>query len=240
MNGKKVCIILVLVSLIGCVTQGDSLSKSSGGETFLTEDGVRISYTFVEGTNEAGVILLHMLNRNQQDYEGFARLLSENTYPVLAFDFRGHGGSDGRWEEFSPDDFKAMVYDVRAAEEFLAKKGLKKVILVGASIGANTALVRAAENSLVKGVVALSPGLEYRSVQTEDAVKKIQVPVLYVASKEDEYSALSAQRLHNLTRAPAEILLYEQVGHGTQMLAQKEIRMQVLEWIELMATRVKV
>ena len=231
MNVKELCILLLLLAVVGCVTQGVKLQKEVSKKTFLTQDGQRISYTFWEGSKDKGVILLHMLNKNRKEYDEFAKVLNIEGYPVLSFDFRGHGESDGNWQEFSPKQFKDMTLDVKAAAEFFVKKGIGKLILVGASIGANVALVQAEEDPVVQAVIALSPGLEYRGIQTEEAVKKISIPVLYIASKEDEYAALSAQRLYNLTRAPAHIVLYDNAGHGTQLLAQKGILESILQWV---------
>ena len=121
MNMHKGIILVLLFVLTGCITEGQRMNDTGRAETFLTDDGQRIAYTFIEGNKDVGVLLLHMLNRNRQDYEGFAKLLREHHYPVLALDFRGHGESDGRWEDFSPDEFSAMSFDVKAAEEFLAK-----------------------------------------------------------------------------------------------------------------------
>src|SRR6266849_2861657 len=71
-----------------------------------------------------------------------------------------------------------------------------------AAIGANGALLFAAEEPRVRCAVLLSPGLDYHGVTTEAAIAQMKRPVLLVASEEDEYSAQSARRLERLAPGP--------------------------------------
>ena len=199
----------------------------------LTDDGLRIAHTYSEGKDPSvGIILLHMLNRDRTDYATFAKTLTEQGYPNIALDSRGHGESDGNWQQFSKEQYYAMVLDVKAAQEFLTKKGIHTFIVIGASIGANIALLAAAQQKDIIGVVALSPGLEYHDVAPETAVKNLKTPVFFVAAKGDEYAALSTQRLYELKPKPKEIKLYDGNGHGTQLFEKENLNILLLQWIK--------
>lgn len=222
----KVSSLVAIVFLIGCTTAGNT------GERLLTDDGLRLAYTYIEGKKDVGIILVHMLNRDRYDYDKFAISLQEQGFSVISIDMRGHGNSDGNWQTFTSKDFNSIVLDIKAAQDFLTTKGIKQYIVVGASIGANVALKQATQDMTIRGVVLLSPGLEYKGVKTEEAARALKVPALLVASKEDEYSYLSAQRLHSLIQTKKQIILYEDAGHGTQMFAKQPLDKIILEWIE--------
>ncbi|MFH1258021.1 MAG: alpha/beta fold hydrolase, partial [Candidatus Micrarchaeota archaeon] len=137
-----------------------------------TSDGMKIAATYYKSDNDAkeAIILLHMLNRNRNDWNDFARKLQPN-YEVIAVDFRGHGDSGGDLNAFTAEDFQKFMLDVKAAREFLSNRGKKTYALIGGSIGANIALNFAVENDIGR-VVLLSPGLDYRGVETGTSAHK--------------------------------------------------------------------
>src|SRR5574342_1023618 len=117
--------------------------------TATTQDGQTIAYQLYAGKQgSTPVILLHMLRRTRADWDGFARWLQQNGYTVIAADSRGHGQSSGNWEKFTDEDFRNMVYDVAALKSVLESRGadVKKLTIIGASIGANTAFNYAAND----------------------------------------------------------------------------------------------
>ena len=72
------------------------------------------------------------------------------------------------------------------------------------------------------GVVALSPGLDYRGVQPAVALSGLgDRPVLFVASSEDSYAAESATALATGAGNGGQLVIYDGAGHGTAMLARE-------------------
>jgi len=200
--------------------------------TATTQDGNTIAYKIYP--NKAGspaVILLHMLRRTRADWDSVATWLQENGYTVLAFDMRGHGQSTGNWDEFTPEDFNKMTLDVAAMKSVLENQGadVKKLAIIGASIGANVALNYAAGDSDVATVVLLSPGLDYRGVQIGNTV--VNKPLLVVASSEDEYSAQSSQTIAN-NNPYAQLKIYTDAGHGTNMFVKNDLAPMILNWLQ--------
>jgi pimeloyl-ACP methyl ester carboxylesterase len=107
-----------------------------------------------------------------------------------------------------------------------------RTAVVGASIGANLALVTAAEESAVGAVVALSPGLDYQGIETLDAVSGLSGrPLLFVASREDSYAFESAETLSEAAPS-SEIIRLNDAGHGTAMLGNTpDLPLTVITWL---------
>lgn len=203
-----------------------------------TSDGITIkgSYYNASEENASGVILLHMLTRNRGDWREFARELQVSGYGVLAIDMRGHGESDLDYREFSPgDDFKDMVLDVAAAKEYLIDEGISadKIAIIGGSIGANVALNYAAQDTDIKAVVLLSPGLNYRGIETEDAMAAYgERPVFLIASEGDPYCANTCEVLYSIAKGEKNLKIYPASAHGTWIIhAQNSSRM-IIEWLQ--------
>ena len=190
---------------------------------FTTADDITI-YGDLYGGGEKAIILLHMFTVTRKTWSDFSPELQKKGYTVLAIDLRGHGESDLDYEEFSEDDFNNIILDAEAAKNFLGKE---RVAVIGASIGANTALRFASE---VDAIVALSPGLDYKGIDAEAAAGSVQVPTLIVVSSEDTYSAKSSEKLKSLIGG-SELKIYSDKGHGTKML-DRETKDFILNWLE--------
>ncbi len=228
---KVISYLLLVISLLLAISGCTSTGKAAANETLLTDDGISLAYSYWEGQKPLGIILLHMLNRDRHDYDKIAARLNEKGFHVISIDSRGHGESEGSWQDFTQTDFNAMMLDVRAAKDFLANKGVERFAIIGASIGANTALRYSITDPTVLSLVLLSPGLDYRGVRIEEAAKILKAAVLLVASKEDEYSYLTVQKLHELESTKMKLVLYENAGHGTQMLANEQLEEEIMEWV---------
>jgi pimeloyl-ACP methyl ester carboxylesterase len=230
---------LILLLLIACAQdaqpQMPTLKPITGNlpsGTATTQDGQTIAYQIYAGkAGSTPVILLHMLRRTRVDWDGFARMLQQKGYTVIAADLRGHGQSSGNWERFTEQDFQNMIYDVAALKSVLESKGadVRKLVIIGASIGANTALNYAATDPDVATVVLLSPGLNYRGSSTENT--KFNKPFLIVAANDDEYSAQSSQKIAN-NNAYAKLVLFDNAGHGNNMFAKRELAPMIFDWLK--------
>ena len=197
-----------------------------------TADGVTIvgTYYVPPAQNAPGVILLHMVARNRADWEPLARKLQAAGFAVLAIDLRGHGESGGSraWGRMPQDVVAAQVFLSRQPE---VDKG--RIAIVGASIGANLALDFAASHGVVRSVVLLSPGLDYRGIKTERAMQEYDRPVLIVASAEDQYAAESSRKLDSLAQGKHQLQIYQGAGHGTQMLEHEpSLSDLILTWLQ--------
>lgn len=82
-----------------------------------------------------------------------SRLLAENGYGVLRFDFTGLGSSEG---DFAETTFITTQDDIRSAIHFLEKNYSAPGFLMGHSLGGTTALSVADEFDSVLGVVSVA------------------------------------------------------------------------------------
>lgn len=188
--------------------------------TLTTADGVALqAFEGVPARAENGVVFLHMAGRNKEDWQIVAQSFYRQGMMVSVPDLRGHGANAaGTTATLQPADYTAMVKDVNAAVASLRARGAKRVAIVGAELGANLALVAAADDPGITSVVLLSPGLDVKGVITPDAVKRYGArPALFVASKDDPYGARSATALDAQALGVHRVELYEAAGKGTRM-----------------------
>lgn len=204
-----------------------------------TEDKVKLAATYYETVSEKGALLLHMLGNTRQSWREFALFLQDKGYQVLAIDLRGHGQSLEKnnqrvsYINFHEQDFLDMLKDIQAAKKVLQKEGVAELALIGASIGANLAILAAAHDHEIKKVIALSPGLNYKGVKPQDDIKKIAVPILIVAAEDDAYSAMSSRTLEAVIHGPKELKIFPRADHGTRMFNQiPELKKIMLDFLE--------
>lgn len=139
---------------------------------FDTEDGVRLAGTLLTQTSgETCVVLVHGFNgyRTKPKIRTLAEGLARG-YPVLAFDLRGHGQSEG-WCTGG----ELESHDVHAAVRFARSRGFARVVTVGASLG-GIAVIRAAGTPFPGGdadaVVAISTPSRWGASDTK-AVRRM-------------------------------------------------------------------
>lgn len=202
--------------------------------TFAASDGVTLAASFYpppqSGAGQAaGVLLLHMLGRNRSDWDTFALELQKRGVAVLAMDLRGHGQSSGT------ADWEKAPADVRVGWDVLLNRpevDASKCALVGASIGANLALIVGANNANVTTVIALSPGQDYQGVRPAGVLSNFgNRPVLFIASQDDSYAYASVQQMAPLTAA-GETYYFSDAGHGTAMFSNPGLEPVLLDWLE--------
>lgn len=209
--------------------------------TFTTDDGVRIAAEYTEGPQGGpAALLLHMMPAVKEGWRPFTeRLLAAGFTNVLAIDLRGHGesteGADGArldYRLFDDAEHQAKMRDVEAAVRWLEReKGVTtdRLVVVGASIGANLAIAYGAAHNEVPAVAALSPGLDYRGVTTDDKVTEYaDGQGLYLAaSGEDELSFRTDRRLAEL-RPESVVMEFSGAGHGTTIFESEPAFMDTL------------
>jgi dipeptidyl aminopeptidase/acylaminoacyl peptidase len=198
-------------------------------------DGADLIGTFYAPTQATppwpAVLLLHMAFGKRQEWGDFPQTLGAAGYAVLAIDLRGHGESGGAL------DWSKGPQDAAQVWQYLTQRPQvdpQRTAIVGASFGANLALVQGATEKSIRTVVLLSPGLDYFGVPTTGAMNEIgERPVLIVASSEDSYAAASSRQLKQMARGTTELQMFEGAGHGINMFAaQPELVQQILGWLD--------
>jgi pimeloyl-ACP methyl ester carboxylesterase len=236
---KQLLLLFILVAALliaGCETSNQATNSNVQAEPtvkFTTVDGWAIQGTLFNGTGRS-ILLLHGLGDHRAAWTEFARVLRQNGYTVLAIDLRGHGRStmdDGvnrTWDRFTTADFAGMTKDEAAAQQFL---GNENISIIGASIGANIALNYAAQSGKVSSLVLLSPGLDYKGITTEKAMRLYKGAVFIAAGELDGYAADSSNRLYELSAGNRTLKIYNTGNHGTQLLEDSAVQDTILAWL---------
>lgn len=112
--------------------------------------GARVDWT---------LLYLHGFGSKQSGEKGEffrARALAAGL-PFCSFDFRGHGGSDGRLGELT---FGRTLEDLDRIRGWLAERGHERVVLFGSSMGGATALAHAARRPAgVAACLTIAPAI---------------------------------------------------------------------------------
>lgn len=209
-----------------------------------TSDNTNIAgdYYPVKEQNAPAAVLLHMMPATKESWRDFAEKLNKNGFQALAIDLRGHGESDGGpngFQKFSDREHQTSIKDVEAAVDFFTVQGLplEKIFLIGASIGANLALQFQSEHPEIKKSVLLSPGLNYRSIETEPAAGKItgnQAVFLAAGGENDKYSTETTQKLFNMLKSKnKELKILKNAGHGMDILKKEPpLANEIILWVQ--------
>jgi alpha/beta superfamily hydrolase len=193
----------------------------------ISTDSVVLNGRLFGGDSDTVVILTHMRPNDQRAWFDFAEELADEGYAALTFNFRGYDTSGGDKDDGKLDD------DLRAAIRYMRDRGMERVYLVGASIGATTALVVAAEEE-VQAVVAISPPAEFEEQDALTAVTNVTEPKLFIASEGDE-EALRFTELVGAAGSPKEEETYSGNEHGTALFEGEHagaVRERVLSFLE--------
>ena len=231
----------VALTAIVILTPAVPQMANSRTVSMRADDGVAIAGTFYEASRRPApaVILLHMLTRSREDWDAVANRLADAGLHALAIDFRGHGGSSaGPPAPGGGPDLTRLVLDVQAARAFLVARAdlviPSAIGVAGASVGANVAILEGAGDPAVRSLALLSPGLDYRSLRTDAALRKYGGrPALLVAGTNDPYALRSAKDLAAGGGGVREIRILENAGHGTTMLkGDHDLGRLLVDWFQ--------
>jgi alpha-beta hydrolase superfamily lysophospholipase len=207
---------------------------------FVTGDGCGIE-AFYAAPSSGNYIFInaHGLGSGKEEWGPFQDALAERGYGWLSLDLRGHGGSldcggkKADYRKFSKAEWGSASRDIEAAALWLKKKGYKKIIFCGASIGANLSLKAAAEGAVKPaGVILLSPGLDYAGVKPELYLAKAPKRLLFAAAEDDRYAWRSALTLHGQAgkKGLRPSSLDGGSGHGVTMFKTPATINEILGW----------
>jgi pimeloyl-ACP methyl ester carboxylesterase len=210
---------------------------------FDTSDGVTIFADFYTAKEPGGpsALLLHMMPATKESWRKFAMELIDRGFAnVLAIDLRGHGESIQQGEkkldyiDFEDTQHQLKMRDVEAAVAWLEGLGIGKdrLLVAGASIGANLSIVYGSEHQEIPAVVALSPGLNYRGVTTLDKMPGYDGRELYLAASEEDGHSFETNKQLHAAASSSTLKELSNAGHGTTMFEKADGFMsEVVEWV---------
>jgi hypothetical protein len=94
------------------------------------------------------------------------------------------------------------------------------------------ALLDAADDPGVQSIALLSPGLDYRGLRTEAAMKKFGGrPAFLVSSTKDPYAWRSVKTLAGIGPGTREVRLSDALAHGTVLLQRDpDLASALVDW----------
>jgi dipeptidyl aminopeptidase/acylaminoacyl peptidase len=207
-------------------------------------DGITLKGTLYKTDKEApGILLSHMCDgKGRAAWEALATRLAQSGFHVLTWNYRGVGDSEG--EAFRGGSMQEVLEywrtkwrsDADAALKFLiAQPGVNKSVIGagGASCGVYMSLLLAERHpDAVKSLVLLSGPIDDETKAFVE--KRDKLSILGVTSEEDRRSAAWTKEIVAASTNPAsKLLLYQDGGHGTQMLEKKpELELLIVEWFK--------
>jgi pimeloyl-ACP methyl ester carboxylesterase len=185
---------------------------------FKASDGAELSGRLF-GQGDVGIVLSHMADHanDQTDWFWFAGLLADRGYRVLTYDRRGVCPGDLGGCSVGNDAYADHWKDVVGAVATLRTEGARRVVVIGASLGAADCL-RAAEerDSGIDGLVWIAGST---SDFVESEVANISIPVLVMAASGDPYGLfVDARTLDRWLTTSKGLVFPDSHLHGTDML----------------------
>ncbi len=200
--------------------------------TLTTSDQYHVAalYWAPKKPNAPGVILLHQRGSNKESWGDLGSKLVSEGYAAIAIDMRGHGqtkdpkGNSMSLASLKEIDYQYMLRDIEAAHNYLDEQADvdgNRIAIIGASIGANLAIMYASNDKRVRTVIALSPGLDYFGLKPMDYLGDYGKRALYlIAAKGDKYSDESCTALTAAASEsdPVSYRPFDGKDHGTNLL----------------------
>ena len=195
----------VLLSQLGTLRR-----QERDGQTaeFKTEDGVNLVGSLY-GEGKTAVILSAMCsNTGKEDWTDFALLLKKRGYMALTYYYRGLKPSGGARVVTKQDQ------DIAAAVQYVKSRGAERLVLVGASCGGTISTLEATRTKVEGLVVIASPGNIEGMGASDDALKTVTAPKLFISSEGDQWTGPMLE-LYDKMPDPKEKHIYPGSVHGT-------------------------
>ena len=196
-----------------CATKAE---RASALRFFAADDTPLVGV--VVGGGPHGVVLAHGQNGDLCEWLPYARELAARGLRVLAYDSRPGIRVD---------------LDMAAAIEALRRTGSEDVVAGGSSAGAIAALIGSSSlASAPAAVVSLSAPASYGPLNALQAVRRLQAPVFFAASEEDEPFVSDARALYAASASPDRRLeILPGAAHGSAMFQDSAFRARVTAFI---------
>lgn len=242
MSARWVVAALACAALAGCGEAGDDgAAAGTAGPTstptpsavatappvpsravsFRASDGRRVRGRFAPaGRHAPAVVLLHEIRGGIDQFDDFVPVLHEAGFAALAYGSRA---------ELSETD---RLPDLAGAVRWLAAQpgvDRSRIGLVGASIGASTAVVAIADSQRkrLRAAVALSPPDTPDIFALQDKGRYRPHDVLFVSDRSEASAVANARP--GAVRSKA--MVAPGAGHGVELLPLPAVRQAVIGWL---------
>lgn len=244
-------IVLLLVILIFASTTNAYCKVIKKDIEVQTKDArilkASLSYIKIDGVKKyPTVLLLHSLGYSSSDWGNLINDLNNAGYAVIAMDLRGHGKSvynsnfqKRSWVYFQPKTYKKFPNDVIAilkqAQVSSKLVSLDNMAIVGADIGANTAVLVAKQlpsKQKPKTLVLISPTTSFKGLYIPLTMTDLNMPMLSMVSNKDKYCLQEQRKLAKFAQGGFYAQNYPQGGMGMLMIkSNPSMAQDITKWI---------
>lgn len=191
----RALLLAALLSFSGPVAAAAEVELNAADGTVVHADEV--------GRGSHGVLLIHDADRSRGDWKMFMEKVRSEGFRVLAVDLRGHGKAKEITQ--ADPDYASMPDDVLAGLAHLQERGVSKITVIGAGLGANLAVAVAEQATAITDFVLLSPGLNLNGFKPSQSLAGVgDRPVMLLAAKEDGMASATVgyldKKLTGITR----------------------------------------
>lgn len=225
-------ITVATLCLIGAASCAAGPPPGSVAARLHTADGwtIRGDVYRPPGHRRGAVLLLHQRGGRAADWESLCQALKAAGYTALAIDQRGTGRSTrgpGPTGDNAPWDTGG---DIQACAAYL--KGDGPLALIGASYGANNALIYAASHpEQVRALVLLSPGDDYHGLEALGPARRYPEPVDTYTGRADPIDGTGPQDIQRVLPGRVHPLhALAGSGHGTALLSG-QVNSQIVKFL---------
>jgi len=197
------------------------------------EDGLTLVgdlYNAQMNSQMPAILLMHMFQGNRHDWDAQIPAFTAQGYRVLNVDLRGHGESKGF------RDWQKAITDVQSWLDWMESQpaiDADKIAIVGASVGANLALVGCAADTHCVTVVALSPAKDYFHITTSDAIKTLSDrSMLIMGSQLDLPSGIDQRSMTDLSAGEISVHLFAGQRHGLALFRYESVSPEIVNWLD--------
>lgn len=100
-------------------------------------------------------------SKNSHSVTDLAEILNKKGVSAFRFDFYGHGGSEGKFENITTAE---LVDDVLSAIKYLKQNGYKQIGLMGSSMGGGASILAAGRTKDIYLLALKSPVIDFREL----------------------------------------------------------------------------
>jgi pimeloyl-ACP methyl ester carboxylesterase len=175
------------------------------------------------GAGDDWLVLLHDVGADLDAWRPLAGLAGERGLSMLALDLRGHGGSEGTWDE------RATELDVEAAAAFARVEGARTMCIAAAGISALASL-RATPRVDPDALALFSPG-PIGKAGTED-LRAPGVAELVLVGARDPRADADAAAIRAASIGPALAVSLPTKRQGTDLLTEPQAVNQLVYFLD--------
>lgn len=225
------------------------LAGAGKAEKIQTADKVTLAASWFapakrQAADAPAAIVIPMYMNRRQSYDAFAQAAASKGIGCLSVDPRGHGESDNPYSapptQWGGREWTGVLEDIKAAKAHLVAKGVdpKRIVLIGASIGASLALEYMVKDAELAGVGFLSISTDLTGkTATEDLARIAKRPVFVAYAKNDPSAAARGEAFAKAATdaGTGTVRVYKQAGHGTEMFGREDTKgdltVSLITWI---------